>query len=104
MTPRTTILGAFGPGECLTNLQLSAKTGRTVKNVSAWVAYLRERGELMRCTPERTVPVAHKKAEARPGTPDAVVQSARRQPTCVWDLGAIADRLGMEPFGYAERS
>lgn len=87
MHPRTIILSAFGPGECVTNEQLCHRTGRTLKNVSAWVAYLRHRGELKRCTPEKHVPVAHMKAEPTVMTAEVIVTIAiERVPCSVWAL------------------
>lgn len=102
MTARLIILNAFTPGECVTNEQLCTRTGRTLKNVSAWVAYLRHRGVLKRCTPAGMVPVAHMKPEAEEQTTDALVLKARAtQPVSVFD---VARRMGFEPFPYTERN
>lgn len=102
MKPHAIILNAFSPGECVTNEQLCTRTGRTLKNVSAWVAYLRHRGVLKRCTPAGMVPVAHMKPEAEDQTTDSLVMKAiASQPTSVFD---VARRMGFEPFAYTERS
>lgn len=102
MQPRTIILNAFGPGECVTNEQLCTRTGRTLKNVSAWVAYLRHCGALKRCSPVGTVPVVHMKPDTEAQTTDALVLKAiASQPVSVFD---VARRMGFEPFEYTERS
>ena len=104
MTIRSIILKAFGPGECVTNEQLCTRTGRTLKNVSAWVAYLRHRGELKRCTPAGMVPVAHMMPSPEAQTTDAMVaQAVATQPKSVFDT-RVSDRLGYEPFFYCERN
>ncbi len=104
MTARSIIESAFGPGECVTNEQLCTRTGRTLKNVSAWVAYLRHRGVLKRCTPAGMIPVAHMKPEAEDPSTDAIVRKAiDEQPKSVFHL-AVSDRLGIEPFALTERS
>lgn len=102
MQPRSIILNAFGPGECVTNEQLCARTGRHIRNVSAWVAYLRHRGVLKRCTPEGMVPVAHMKAELEVQTAETVVKEAlASQPNSAFD---VARRMGFEPWSYTERN
>lgn len=102
MTARSIILNAFAPGECVTNEQLCTRTGRPLKNVSAWVAYLRHRGVLKRCTPAGMVPVAHMKPEAEDPSTDAIVSEARAsQPVSVFD---VARRMGFEPFTLTERN
>ena len=86
------ILSAYGPGECLTNALLCERTGLRLKDVAAWVAHLRKKGYLRRCTAEGEVPVAHAMADMKPVrakrySADVMVRKARAtQPTCVWDL------------------
>lgn len=102
MVIRSIILSAFGPGERVTNEQLCARTGRTLKNVSAWVAYLRHCGALKRCTPIGIVPVVHMKPDTEAQTTDALVLKARAsQPNSVFD---VARRRGFEPWEYTERN
>lgn len=86
------ILSAYGQGECLTNAQLCERTGMRLKDVAAWVAQLRKKGHLLRCTAEKEVPVAHSRTYTRQErakrlSAHAVVKRAiASQPRCVWDL------------------